>query len=168
MKKIFLLKAIAVACLFVPLASKAASPAIATFNVTVNLTPECRIVTPIAGLVFPTYTAFGGAQTAGTSVTVFCTRGLTPVNAGFDDDVGIGATGDPPSAASFIGGAGVINGLQYTLLGSRVNTPGAAATSSFIGGGDQKVYTITGNIPAGQAGAVPFTGSQTRTFRVTY
>jgi spore coat protein U-like protein len=168
MKKIFLIKAITAACLFVPLASQAASPVSTTFNVTVNLIPECIIVAPISGLVFPTYTAFGGVQTASTSITVRCTRGLTPVNAGFDDDIGIGAIGDPPSTASFIGGAGVINGLQYTLFGSRVNTPGTAATNLIIGSGDQKVFTITGNIPAGQAGAVPATSPQTRTFRVTY
>ena len=137
------------------------------FNVTVTLTSVCTIGA-IGDLAFGTYTAFGGAVNATpTTATLSCTRGLAGVLANFDT----AAPGSTAAAAAANAvGAGVIQGLQYTILATPgVVLAGAAATAGSIGGADTRPYTITGNMPAAQAGDPTQNASpQARTLTITY
>lgn len=145
-----------------------AAQATGNFNVTVTLTSVCTMAA-IGDLAFGTYTAFQvGAKTATpTTATLTCTRGLTGVTANFDT----AAPGSTAAAAATNAvGAGVIQGLQYDILATAgAVTAGTAATASTIGTGDTRAYSITGNMPANQAGdptqnATP----QVRTLMVNY
>jgi spore coat protein U-like protein len=138
------------------------------FNVTVTLTSACTIGT-IGDLAFGTYTAFqSSALTAtATTATLTCTRGLSGVTANFDT-VAPGATA--AAAATNAVGAGVIGGLQYDITATPGSvTPGTAATASSIGTGDTRPYSITGSMPANQAGTAPGGATtQQRTLTVNY
>ena len=138
------------------------------FNVTVTLTSVCTMaaITPLA---FGTYVAFqGAAQVAtATTATLTWTRGLTGVTANFDTT----APGSTAAAAAANAvGAGVIQGLQYSILA----TPGAvvagtAATAGSIGTADTRPYSITGSMLASQAGDPTQNASpQARTLTVNY
>ena len=145
-----------------------AATATGNFNVTVTLTSVCTMaaITPLA---FGTYTAFqAGIQTATpTTATLTCTRGLTGVTANFD-------TAAPNSTAAAANtnavGAGVIQGLQYDIVATAGSvTAGTAATASSIGTGDSRPYTISGTMPAAQAGDPAGNPSpQQRTLTVNY
>ncbi len=148
-----------------------ASTVAGNFNVTVTLTSVCTMAA-IGDLAFGTYVAFQGtAKTAtNTTATLTCTRGLTGVTAAFDTTAGIGSTG--AAAATNAVGAGVISGLQYDILGTAGTVvSGAAATSASIGAADSRPYTISGNMPANQAGTcatASCTATQVRTLTVSY
>lgn len=138
------------------------------FNVTVTLTSVCTMGA-ITDLAFGTYTAFqAGIQTATpTTATLTCTRGLTGVTANFDTT----APGSTAAvAAANAVGAGVIQGLQYDITATPgAVVPGAAATASFIGGADTRPYSITGTMPANQAGdPTQNLSPQVRTLTVNY
>ena len=145
-----------------------AAQATGNFNVTVTLTSVCTMaaITPLA---FGTYTAFQGSiQTAtNTTATLTCTRGLAGVTANFDT----AAPGSTAAAANTNAvGAGVIQGLQYDIVATAgAVTAGTAATAGSIGTGDTRPYTISGTMPAGQAGDPTQNASpQQRTLMVNY
>ena len=145
-----------------------AAQATGHFNVTVALTSVCTMAA-IGDLAFGTYTAFqGGALVATpTSATLTCTRGLAGVTANFDT----AAPGSTAAAAAANAvGAGVVQGLQYTILATAgAPVAGTAATAGSIGTGDSRPYSITGNMPANQAGNPTQNASpQVRTLMVNY
>ena len=117
------------------------------FNVTVTLTSQCLVTNNSTQTVaFGTYIAFqAGVQTASTATLNFrCTRGYSPVSTAFD------VVNTPDSTAL---GVGVIQGLQYTLTNTPVlSVAGTPASSTTIGTGDIRGYTIGGSMPADQAG----------------
>ncbi len=83
-------------------------------------------------------------------------------------DTGTDATA--AAAATNAVGAGVVGGLRYDITATPgAVTAGTAATASSIGTGDSRPYTITGSMPADQAGTGP-TGAKTqqRTLTVNY
>jgi hypothetical protein len=139
-----------------------AATATADVTVSVNLTSKCRIKpNSDTGLAvdFGTYVAFGAAQTgtaSGGPLAVECTRnfGSAPT-----------AVWDVDSA-----GGGVIAGLNYDLdatVGAR--QPGTDATASDIGSGDKFEFTLSGTMPAGQAGAgAGGATTATRTLTLTF
>ena len=136
-----------------------AQTADANFNVTVNLTSVCTVSAPISDLAFGAYTAFQVPDnTAGPiNVTFTCTRGLAgSATAAFDTATPDATAG--PGAVDPVG-AGVIQGLAYTMLATRgVVVPGTAATGGAggtpgsIGTASTIPYQITGLMPGGQAG----------------
>jgi spore coat protein U-like protein len=176
MKKILLAVATS-AAVFAAGTAHAVSPQTATFTVTATLTPECTIATT-GSLAFGPYTAFGGALTAtGANVALTCTRGLTGLgstNAVLTGPGGfVGSTTSPiPSSGAGPAGAGVIEGLQYTITSAMSQVPGVAPTAAAlttITSGDATTFAFSGGIAAGQAGAVPAgPGSQTLTLTVNY
>ena len=127
-----------------------------TFNVTVSLTSVCTVAAT-ANLNFGIYTAFGSASIPAptTNVAVTCTRSLAAA----------------PTLA-FVGGTtGLITGLNYTLAAGLATTVAGTAATGVAGSGTADVHTITitGGMPAGQAGTNSV-GVQTdiRTMTVTY
>ena len=144
-----------------------------SFNVTVTLTPLCTMAAFSGDLAF-SYAAFSGAPVAGTptSAVLTCTRGLTGVSAQFD----IGANATSSIIQTSPTGEGVVAGLNYTMLATRTATfTGLGATAGApgsIGSADQWTYTITGSMPANQAGTCiggpSCAGLQVRTLTVTY
>jgi hypothetical protein len=163
------LSAIFAVAVFASLAPGAqAAQATGNFNVTVTLTSVCTMAA-IGDLAFGTYTAFqGGALVATpTSATLTCSRGLAGVTANFDT----AAPGSTAAAAAANAvGAGVVQGLQYTILATAgAPVAGTAATAGSIGTGDSRPYAITGNMPANQAGNPSQNASpQVRTLMVNY
>ena len=138
------------------------------FNVTVALTSVCTMAA-IGDLAFGTYTAFQAAPLVATptTATLTCTRGLAGVTANFDT----AAPGSTAAAAAANAvGAGVVQGLQYTILATAgAPVAGTAATAGSIGTGDSRPYSITGNMPASQAGDPTQNASpQLRTLMVNY
>jgi spore coat protein U-like protein len=139
------------------------------FNVTVSLTSRCTIAT-VSDLAFGAYTAFQvGVQTATpVTATLSCTRGLLPsgITAAFDT-VATGSTA--AAAATNAVGAGVLAGLQYDITATPgVVASGAAATASAIGTADSRPFTISGTMPAAQAGDASAAATQVRTLTITY
>jgi hypothetical protein len=66
-------------------------------------------------------------------------------------------------------GAGVLAGLQYNILATpNVVVSGAAATASSIGTADTRPFTISGSMPAAQAGDPRAPVTQVRTLTITY
>ena len=170
MKKLLLATSAALAVMSAAAPVQAATVS-GNFNVTVTLTSVCTMAA-IGNLAFGTYIAFQTtAKTAtNTTATLTCTRGLGGVTAAFDTNALIGSTG--AATATNAVGAGVISGLQYDILGTAGTVvPGLAATSTSIGTGDSRPYTISGNMQAGQAGTCSTTScaaTQVRTLTVTY
>lgn len=104
MKKLLTLVAAAAFSTLVPTAH--AQTASNNFDVTVNLSSQCRAANNGTQTVdFGTYTAFqAGIQGSSTANLVFdCTRGFAPTTVAFDTVNGTAA------------GVGVLAGLQYTL-----------------------------------------------------
>ena len=163
------LSAIFAVAVFASLAPGAqAAQATGNFNVTVTLTSVCTMAA-IGDLAFGTYTAFqGGALVATpTSATLTCSRGLAGVTANFDT----AAPGSTAAAAAANAvGAGVVQGLQYTILATAgAVVAGTAATAGSIGTADSRPYSISGNMPASQAGDPTQNASpQVRTLTVNY
>lgn len=159
MKKV--LSALAIASIASMSAQVQAATVGSGFTVNVNLTAACLVNTAAAALDFGTYTGFGSSSVAAptTSVTFKCTRGTTISAVTFDTTNGTAA------------GAGIVAGLQYTMATSVVST--AAGTAPVAGGAagtaDVATYTVTGTMPAGQAGGSAI-GAQTsaRTMTITY
>ena len=163
------LSAIFAVAVFASLAPGAqAAKATGIFNVTVTLTSVCTMAA-IGDLAFGTYTAFqGGALVATpTSATLTCSRGRAGVTANFDP----AAPGSTAAAAAANAvGAGVVQGLQYTILATAgAVVAGTAATAGSIGTADSRPYSISGNMPASQAGDPTQNASpQVRTLTVNY
>lgn len=171
MNKLFI-SAVAAAALLasaapVALAATVASP----FTVSVQLAAQCQATTGSTPTVnFGGYTAFqGSANTASTTLTFNCTRGLANPTFSFDTDKG--------SASGY----GVLAGLNYGLSATDVLTVGSAATAVSGGVGSATLHTVTisGTMAAGQAGECLAAGStaascestatsHVRTLTVTY
>ena len=159
MKKLLSIVAAAAFSFLVPTAQ--AQTASNDFNVTVNLSSQCRASNSGTQTVdFGTYTAFqAGNQGSTTANLVFeCTRGFAPTTVAFDTVNGTAA------------GVGVLAGLQYTLTtAAAVVTAGTPATTGTIGSGDARQYAVSGTMPAGQAGTAPSgAASHVRTLILTY
>lgn len=168
MKKL-LLTSLAAAAL--SLVSLSASAAIATgnFTVSVQLAAKCEVTVDNPTVDFGTYTSFQTGAATGTAtgpITLRCTRGLAAPALTFD----------APGAS-----VGLIAGLNYTLSsGGAVSVNGAAATGTAgSGSATTHSYTLSGNMPAGQAGQCATAGSAasacdaaavtaTRTVTLTY
>ena len=151
------------------LANAQAATVAGNFNVTVTLTSRCTIAA-ITDLAFGTYVAFQGTAQTATPVTatLTCSRGMAPagITAAFDT-AAPGSTA--ASAAANAVGAGVLAGLQYDITATPGTVAsGAAATASSIGTADSRPFTISGTMPAGQAGDVLASSTQVRTLTITY
>ena len=125
------------------------------FNVTVNLTSACKKVGTTGVLAFGAYTAFQTtpiniALGGGPQIDFECTRGLTGITAVFDSTANKTGVNTPATSPT---GAGVIQGLQYTMTAtqSNVGTP-TAASATGIGTGQTVRFDVTGNMVADQAG----------------
>src|ERR1051325_2671796 len=96
---------------------------------------------------------------AGVTLTFDCTRGLAPVSVAFDTVNGTAA------------GVGVLAGLQYSLSTSAATTvAGIAASTTTSGTADAVSYSVSGSMPANQAGTcgtATCAASHTRTLIVT-
>jgi hypothetical protein len=170
MKKYLKLALVGVASLVVVVPTVQAGTAVGNFNVTVTLTSLCTVASIGPTLSFGTYTAFQAAAQIATSTaaSLTCTRGLTGVTAAFDT-VATGSTAAATSTNAV--GAGVIAGLSYNILATPgAFTVGAPATAGGIGGADTVPYVISGDMPAGQAGAAPGATlvTQLRTLTISY
>lgn len=155
------------AVLLAGLSSANAATVAGNFNVTVTLISKCTMST-VSDLEFGTYTAFQvAAQTASPIIaTLSCTRGLTGITAAFD----ILAVGSTAAATATNGvGAGVLAGLEYNITATPgVVVAGTAATASSIGTADSRPFTISGTMPAAQAGDASLVSTQVRTLTITY
>ena len=143
------------------------------FNVGVNLTTACTVVTGDAGsAVSINYTAFQNTDgTGSSSPKVSCTRGLAPTSIQFD---GTNGTTSAASATS-ITGEGVLSGLRYTLAaampsvaGGTTATAGAGGTGGSNGTADTYTFTVNVTVPQGQAGATSGSSSHNRTLLINY
>jgi hypothetical protein len=165
MKK-FLVSTLAVSLFAITAPSAQAATLAPTFDVTTNLSAACQVVAgPTAVLGFGIYTAFVGAATPAPTATIGiqCTRNIAAPTFAFDGGTGYG----------------VIAGLNYNVTaGSAVSTAGNAATAvaGGVGTADVRTITLTGDMPASQAGAcagvdaTTCAGLQTatRTLTITY
>ncbi len=137
----------AVAAMFgamIPAAQAAATSN--NFNVSVTLTSMCEVTNnSTQTLSFGTYQAFQTlpqASAAPVSLAFRCTRGFAPTSTAFDTTLGNAA------------GVGVLVGLQYALTtAAAVTVGGTAASTATIGTGDAVTYSVSGSMPADQAGA---------------
>ena len=167
MKKILSVVVAAFVTLLAAIPAQATTLSPAAFNVKVNLTAICTVVTPPGDVDFGVYTAFTGAATPAptTTVDIQCTRGLTAPTYSFDAGLG--------------GSNGVIAGLNYTLAAaSTASTAGTAAnaTGPVLGTAATRTVTITGGMAGSQAGdcagataaACAIVQSQARTLTITY
>jgi hypothetical protein len=152
MKKLALIAALGL----MGMGSAMAQTATGNFDVNVTLTSACRMTTTTPALNFGTYVAFRATALTATPVAIAfeCTRGLaiSPPNVQFDAP----AWGTTSAAGATATGEGVLAGLRYTMgVSNTGSTPGAApvvATSGDIGTAATYTYTVTGSMPALQAG----------------
>jgi len=130
-----------------------------TFSVSVTLSSLCT-ATSTQNINFGTYTAFGSASTpAPTADLVFsCTRGLNGPTFALDTVAGFAtSTSSGTVGSASATGDGVLGdvGLNYHLsvAGSK-STTGTAPTTATGNTGTADVYTftVTGSMPANQAG----------------
>jgi spore coat protein U-like protein len=116
-----------------------------TVDVTINVAKECIVSTQPGNLVFGNYAAFGPAMQRQTPFGTNCTN-LATYTMALDTN------------------SGVIAGLNYNL---------ALSATGGTSGGIEQLYTITANIPAGQAGSCAAGGcttvkSKSHTLTITY
>lgn len=168
-RKLSILAATGFTCLAATIPAAQAATVAGNFNVTATVSSVCTMAA-VGDLAFGTYTAFRGTPLAATptDAVLTCTRGLTGVAAAFDTGANKTSSGSQTDPT----GAGVVAGLNYTLLATRAATaPGAAADATTIGTAATWTYTISGSIPADQAGTCTTgdcAGTQARTLTVTY
>jgi spore coat protein U-like protein len=158
-----------VATLLAGASTSEAATVAGNFNVTVTLTSKCTMGS-VGDLAFGTYTAFQvGTQTATPiTATLSCTRGLLAagITAAFDT-LAVGSTAAATATNGV--GAGVIAGLEYNITATPgVVVAGTAATASSIGTADTRPFTISGTMPAAQAGDATLVSTQIRTLTITY
>jgi hypothetical protein len=170
MKKTILVLAGVASILAVVPAAQAAALVAGNFNVSVTLISQCTIASAIGNLSFGTYTAFQGGDQPATPVTttLSCTRGLLDagVKAAFDT---VDGDSTAAAAATTAEGAGVLAGLQYGITATPGTiTTGTAATASTIGVPASRAFTISGTMPAGQAGDFTALSSRQRTLTISY
>lgn len=145
-----------------------AATASANFDVTVTLTSQCRVASGSAtALGFGAYTAFQGTALSATpvSITFECTRGLAAPTVAFNS----GTDMTTSAAGATATGEGVVGGLRYTLaVGAATVTAGTAASTSSIGSATTYAHSVSGSIPAGQAGTSGAATTQARSLVITY
>jgi hypothetical protein len=152
MKKIALIAAMGL----IGMGSAMAQTATGNFDVNVTLTSACRMTTTTPALNFGTYVAFRNTDLTATPVAIAfeCTRGLTisPPNVQFDAPAWGTTSGAGPTAS----GEGVLAGLRYTMgvsnTGSTAGSAPVVTTPGDIGVPATYTYTVTGSMPADQAG----------------
>ena len=147
------------------------------FAVSATLTPLCVIGTFSAGgVAFGTVNAFATANaTASATATIRCTRGTTAPTLVFDAAPTGGGTGSTSAPGVTATGAGVLpNGLYYTLSAAyaapTVGSTGIAPTTAGLNAQDStdRVLTVSGILPLGQAGANTGAVTHTRVMTVAY
>ena len=136
MKKIALVAAIAAA--LVSSFSVQAADVNGGFNVQINLTSVCQIMTPSIGQLTMNYTSFGAAASGNTTFGVRCTTGL-PYTVSLDAASTVDNNGFGTQTA------GTNTGLAYSL---GVDGGGRTGTGLTV-----ITHTITGNIAAGLPGS---------------
>jgi spore coat protein U-like protein len=114
-------------------------------GVTINVAKECKLTAALGTINFGSYAAFGGAKNASAGFGTSCTNTATYTMA-------LDAT------------AGVVAGLNYSLVLSAVGA---------TGNGMQQSFTINGTMAAGQAGSCAAGGctgtvSNGHTLTITY
>lgn len=122
--------------------NKTQQSATASFSVAISTPAQCVISTPPGMVDLGVYVAFAGATTGNTTFGVTCTSYLSYTLA---------------LDANF----GVMAGLNYAL----------SVPAGGVGTGMQQLLSITGNIPAGQAGQCgtgTCSGTNTHTLTLTY
>lgn len=130
-----------------------------TFSVKVTLSSLCT-ATSTQDVDFGIYTAFGGASTSAPSANLVftCTRGLTAPTFSLDSVAGFAtSTATGTVGATSATGDGVLGdvGLNYHLsVAGAKSTSGAAPTAANNDTGTPDIYTftVTGSMPANQAG----------------
>ncbi|HQW19677.1 MAG TPA: hypothetical protein PLI90_03270 [Rhodocyclaceae bacterium] len=131
-----------------------------SFNVTVTLTAVCTNTTVGTPSVdFGTYTAFGTASTPAPTATMTfkCTRGLTAPKMDLDVTANGTNTQQGTVGTTAATGNGVLTdvGINYGLsIAGAITTTGVAPTTAAgnTGTADMYTFTITGSMPANQAG----------------
>lgn len=168
MKKL-LLSSLAAAALSLASLSALAATVPANFTVSVKLAAKCEVTVDNPTVDFGTYTSFQTVAATGTAtgpITVKCTRDLAQPVLSFDT----------PGAS-----VGLIAGLNYTLS-SLAGAPAVGSSATGVAGTGSATthsYTLSGNMPAGQAGHCATAGSiasvcdaaavtATRTVTLTY
>ena len=150
MKK-FLFSAVASTFLVAALIPAAQAATVSSnFNVSVLLEAQCQANNSGAQtVVFGTYTAFRSTSlTAAPAVLTFnCTRGLATPTFTFD------------TANGLLNGDGVVAGLNYSLGTATTTTLGDTATAGVPGSAAVRTVTISGTMPADQAGQCATTSS---------
>lgn len=153
MRNTHIFRTLAVVAAFACVASTASAQSMlsnSSVTVSVTLTSQCKWTTSAPtglAVAFGTYTAFRATPlTPATPATfsVTCTRnfGTSPT-----------VTWDTTNGTNT--GIGVLAGLQYTLsVSGGTPTAGTAASTSTTGSGDVILYTLSGSMPADQAGSV--------------
>jgi len=137
--------AVALASMFAAIpAANAAGTATGNFNVTVNLTSKCEVVSAPTDVAF-TYTSFqaAAATATGGAFTVRCTNTL-------------------PYTMSLDASSGTVSGLNYTL---------SLSAASGTGNGAGQNYSVNGSMVSGQAGTCALgscSGTDARVLTVTY
>ena len=148
------------------------------FAVSATLTPLCIIgAFSTGGVAFGTVNAFAAANaTASATATIRCTRGTTAPTLVFDSGATSGGgTGSTGAVGVTTTGAGVLpNGLYYTLSAAyaapTAASTGVAPTTAGVNAQDStdRVVTVSGILPSGQAGANTGATTHTRVMTVTY
>lgn len=170
-----LLASTCLATLCAALGSPAALAATSThdFNAQVTLTSKCSVKAKTGTtLDFGTYKSFQTTANTATALKIEfeCTRkyGSIPT---VEFDVGTDKTSSASAAKAT--GSGVVSGLQYTLsVAAGVLTAGTDASTSSIGTPDTYMFSVTGSMPADQAGSCASASCasqmQARTLTITY
>ena len=138
------LAAAAVASIFAAIPAAHAATATGGFNVTVNLTSKCEVVSAPTDVAF-TYTSFqaAAATATGGAYSVRCTNTL-------------------PYTMSLDAASGTVTGLNYTL---------SLSAASGTGTGAAQAFSVNGSMVSGQAGTCALgscSGTDARVLTVTY
>jgi len=137
-----------------------AAPVPGTFNVTATIASLCTNTTVGTPSVdFGIYTAFGSAATPSPTATMTfdCTRGLTAPKMDLDVTANGTNTQQGTVGTTAATGNGVLTdvGINYGLsIAGAITTTGVAPTTAAgnTGTADMYTFTITGSMPANQAG----------------
>ena len=134
--------ALAVASLFSAVPAAQAAQATGNFNVTVNLTSKCEVVS--AANVDFTYTSFqpGAATGTGGGFQVRCTNTL-PYTMSLDATTGTVAGLNYALSLSAASGTGTGAAQSYTVNGTMAPSQGGTCALGTCAGTDARVLTVT-------------------------
>ena len=141
-KRLATATAIAFASMFAAIPAAQAATATGNFNVTVNLTSMCEVVSA-ADVAF-TYTSFQGTAATGTGggVSIRCTNTL-PFTVALDSTSGTVAGLNYTLGLSAASGTGNGAAQSFTVSGSMASGQGGTCASSSCAGTDARVLTVT-------------------------